>query len=77
MNTLVLTMHTLYTTFAEDTEAAMTRTLSIRIPQELARRVAERTERWVAANDSENWRAASPSGRSAGWPPTIARSIAA
>lgn len=34
----------------------MTRTLSLRIPDELASRVAERAERWVAANDSEVYR---------------------
>lgn len=34
----------------------MTRTLSMRIPEELARRVAERAERWAAANDSEVYR---------------------
>ena len=34
----------------------MTRTLSLRIPGELARRVAERAERWAAANDSEVYR---------------------
>ena len=34
----------------------MTRTLSIRIPDELARRVAQRAERWAAANDSEVYR---------------------
>ena len=34
----------------------MTRTLSLRIPGELAGRVAERAERWAAANDSEVYR---------------------
>ena len=34
----------------------MTRTLSLRIPEEVASRVAERAERWGAANDSEVYR---------------------
>jgi hypothetical protein len=34
----------------------MTRTLSLRIPDQLAGRVAERARRWAAANDSEVYR---------------------
>jgi hypothetical protein len=47
----------MYANCAVNTESLhMTRTLSLRIPEKLAERVAERARRWAATNDSQVYR---------------------